>query len=125
MSGGTPDSDQSLALPASGSACLYSRNLEWRSSDGTGFWYKFLYENKKAGQRTLLMKIDPGAYAPGHSHSELEQIYVIEGSFYDEEHTYTAGDYIIRAPGAEHTTGSRDGAVALVVYSTLENSTSV
>ena len=119
MSGGIHESGQPLALPSSGSSCLFSSNLEWQSSDGSGFWYKFLYKNEKAGQRTLLMKLDPGAYSPGHSHSELEQIYVLEGRIYDEDHTYTSGDYIIRAPGAEHTTGSKDGAIALLVYSTI------
>lgn len=104
-----------LTQPSKGSTCLHSNNLEWQS-DGCGFLYKELYDNPNACQRTLLMKVDPGAYSPLHSHRELEQIYVLEGSFYDGEKTYSAGDYIIRAPGTEHSTGSVDGAIALLVY---------
>jgi anti-sigma factor ChrR (cupin superfamily) len=52
-----------------------------------------------------------------HAHNEIEQIYVLEGSFFDQDKTYTAGEYIVRAPGAMHTAGSDTGAVVLLFYS--------
>ena len=68
------------------------------------------------------MKVEPACtwrhFAPGaelHAHDEVEQIYVVEGSFYDQEKTYGAGDYIVRAPGAMHTAGSEGGASRVAV----------
>ena len=63
------------------------------------------------------MQVDAGAFSPMHAHEEIEQIYVLQGSFYDQEHNYGPGDFIVRAPGAMHTAGSVDGAVVLLFYS--------
>ncbi len=62
------------------------------------------------------MRIEPGASVSSHAHEEIEQIYVIEGSFFDEENSYQVGDFAIRAPGALHTTGSETGAVVMLVF---------
>ncbi len=111
------NSDKPLPLPIDVSLSLASNDMAWQSTGSEGFWIKPLYENGDAKQRTWLMKVDPGAWSPSHAHEELEQIYVLSGEFYDEEKTYTPGDYIIRAPGAMHTAGSEDGAVVLLMYS--------
>ena len=63
------------------------------------------------------MKVDAGVVAPPHAHDNLEQVFVLDGDFYDEYRTYGPGDFIVRAPGAIHTGGSRNGALALLVYS--------
>jgi anti-sigma factor ChrR (cupin superfamily) len=102
--------------PATGSTAFGSAALPWEPSGTDGFWIKPLLEDARAGQKTWLMKIDAGAFAPLHAHEELEQIYVLEGTFYDQERSYAAGDFIARAPGAQHTAGSRDGAVLMVIY---------
>ena len=52
-----------------------------------------------------------------HAHDEIEQIYVLSGSFFDQDRTLRAGDYACRAPGAMHTTDSDEGAVVLLIYS--------
>ena len=111
---------QCLARPAEESASISARDMQWQSCGTDGFWIKPLFEDSNTSQRTWLMKVDAGAWSPAHAHTELEQIYVLEGTFYDEEKNYAAGDYIIRAPGAMHTAGSRDGALVMLVYSAGE-----
>ena len=69
-----------LKVPVSGSAVLRGGG-EWRPSGTPGFWVKPLVEDAEAGLRTWLMKSDPGASSKLHSHDEIEQIYVLEGSF--------------------------------------------
>ena len=89
---------------------------EWEATEDPGFLYKPLFE--APGQRTCLMRVEPGAYSPPHAHEgELEQIYVLEGSFYDDDRLMRAGDFCCRAPGAMHSAGSDEGAVVLLVYS--------
>lgn len=59
------------------------------------------------------MKVDAGAEAEMHAHAEMKQIYILEGSFYDQDKIYMAGDFIVRAPGTEHSAESNDGAIVL------------
>lgn len=108
---------QPAALPRQGTTGVESEQMAWQPTGVDGFWIKPLFEDKESGQRTWLMKVDPGASAPMHAHDELEQIFVLEGSFYDQTATYRAGDYAIRAPATAHTAGSEDGATVLLVYS--------
>ena len=63
------------------------------------------------------MKVDAGAFSPPHAHDELEQIYVLEGSLYDQHVNYQAGEFIVRAPGSMHSAGSETGALVLLFYS--------
>lgn len=106
-----------LRVPVSGSAVLRTGG-EWQPSGTPGFWVKPLVEDAEAGLRTWLMKSDPGASSALHSHQdEIEQIYVLDGSFSDTEGTYGPGDYIIRAAGAPHLTSCENGSLSLVIYS--------
>jgi quercetin dioxygenase-like cupin family protein len=102
--------------PVAASLYLSARGMDWQATEDAGFWIKPLYQNPEAGERTLLMKVDPGALAGRHAHDEFEQFYVLEGSLYDEERELRAGDYCCRAVGAPHIAGSRDGAIVLLVY---------
>ena len=101
---------------ADGSVYRAAVAAEWEATSEPGFWCKRLYE--APGQRTWLMRVDPGAWSPPHAHEgELEQIYVLEGSFHDDDRLMRAGDFCCRAPGARHSAGSEEGAVVLLVYS--------
>ena len=103
-----------LELPKSGSSNLDTNQVEWSPGGRSGFHYKQLVDEHLAG--TYLMKVDAGAFSPMHAHEEVEQIYVLEGSLYDQDNTYQSGQFIVRAPGTMHTTGSESGAVVLLFY---------
>jgi len=107
---------QPITSPVSGSAYLASAQAEWQPTDTERFWIKPLYEDAAKGEKTLLMKVEPGAYAPLHAHEEFEQFYVLEGSLYDQEQVMNAGDYVCRAAGAMHSAGSDTGAIVLLIY---------
>jgi len=106
-----------LLLPRQESRSVDAKPAEWQECGADGFLLKALMEDSAAGLRTWLMKVEPGAFSQLHAHAEVEQIYVLEGSFYDQQKTYRAGEYIVRAPGAMHTAGSDTGAVVLLFYS--------
>jgi anti-sigma factor ChrR (cupin superfamily) len=106
-----------LALPRRESANVDAAALDWQDCGAAGFAVKPLLEDGESGLRTWLMKVEAGAFSELHAHDEIEQIYVIEGSFYDQHKTYRAGDYIVRAPGAMHTAGSETGALVMLFYS--------
>lgn len=118
-SSGNPATDTTGKLPRPTTGSVVSRTSvsSWEVDGASGFSYKSLFEDVQTGQRTLLMKIEAGCVALSHAHDSLEQVFVIEGEFYDEDHVYGPGDFIVRAPGALHTGGSHDGALVLLVYS--------
>ena len=100
--------------------------LEWEPSPFPGIQIKVLYEDKARGELTCLLKWEPGASLPMHKHPEIEQTYVVEGSFYDHEGICRAGEYVWRRVGSFHETHSDEGAVILAVYrkpNVFQNST--
>ena len=102
---------------------IYIRSNEqpWERSESDGFLVKVLRESADGTHRTWLMKVESGAYSPPHAHDELEQVLVLEGSFYDQDRTYGPGDFVTRQPGEMHEAGSRDGAVILLIYSPVSD----
>jgi anti-sigma factor ChrR (cupin superfamily) len=67
----------------------------------------------------MLMKIEPGPIGTLHAHDEIEQIYVMDGDFYDDDASYGTGDFVLRMPGAMHRAGSKNGCTMLIVYAPL------
>lgn len=68
------------------------------------------------GYRTILLKIEPSPLGELHSHTEIEQIYILEGDFFDDDESYGPGDFVLRMPGAMHRAGSRNGCTMLITY---------
>jgi len=104
------------AVMSATSSYMTTVDTDWEATDSEGFWVKRLYEDEQRGERTWLMRVDAGAYSPPHAHEEFEQVYLLEGSFYDGDRLLNAGDYCARAPGAMHSTACDDGARMLVIY---------
>lgn len=106
-----------IKAPTRGSLHYASATADWQPTSAPGFWIKPLYEDAARGEKTMLMRVDAGAFAPMHNHDgEFEQLYVLEGSFHDQHGTMRAGDYCCRTPDAFHSAGSADGAVVMVIY---------
>ena len=105
------------ALPRSGSLVFDAARLDWQDCGTPGFYIKPLLEDQDSKTRTWLMKVEAGAFSPPHAHDEYEQIYVLEGSFYDQDGSYGPGEFVVRAPRAKHSAGSESGAVVLLFYS--------
>ena len=99
-----------------GSTYINPNEMEWKPSQFEGIQIKVLYENKAEGELTCLLKWEPGATLPFHKHPEIEQSFVLEGSFYDHDGICKAGEYVWRRPGSFHQTHSDEGAVLLAVY---------
>jgi anti-sigma factor ChrR (cupin superfamily) len=106
-----------VGLPPAASLDFDANQIDWQDCGAQGFRIKPLLEDTRAGLRTWLMQVDAGAFSPLHAHDEIEQIYVLEGSFYDQEKSYGPGEFIVRAAGAMHSAGSADGAIVLLFYS--------
>ena len=103
-----------LTLETEGTQFAKSVNMEWRPTGAEGFLTKPLLIASEKGRSTSLMKIEPGAVSQPHTHRTFEEIFVLEGSFYDQDNTYFPGDFVLRAPETVHMAGSKGGALVLV-----------
>jgi len=90
--------------------------LPWSKTPYPGIDVKVLYQDKQSGLLTALFRWAPGSSLPLHEHVELEQTYVLEGSFEDEEGTCTAGNYVWRPPGSRHVATSKAGALMIAFF---------
>ena len=114
----TPVEDSRCIPPVAPAISSYMSAVakDWEPAGGDGFWVKRLYEDQERGERTWLMRMDAGAYSPPHSHEEFEQVYVLDGSFYDDDRLVKAGEFCARSPGAVHSAASDHGALMIVIY---------
>src|SRR3954447_2730842 len=109
--------NQSAVQPTiDGSVYVKPQDLLWEPTQFDGISIKVLYEDKPKGEMTCLLKWEPGAILPMRKHPEIEQTYVIEGSFYDHDGICRAGEFVWRRVGSFHETRSDEGAVILAIY---------
>ena len=102
-----------LNLPETGTKVV--RATGWAAGERPGELVRPLIEDP-AGNRTMLMQIAPGPLGEAHAHDTIEQIYVLDGDFFDEDASYGPGDFVLRMPGTMHRAGSSKGCTMLIVY---------
>jgi anti-sigma factor ChrR (cupin superfamily) len=65
---------------------------------------------------TALLRYQPGATVPQHSHPGREQILVLAGAQQDDRGTYPAGTLVINPPGSRHRVASPQGCIVLITW---------
>ena len=99
-----------------GSTYVDPSTMDWMPSQFEKIAMKVLYRDEEKGEMTVLLKWEPGATLPFHRHPEIEQSYVIEGSFSDHDGICRAGQFVWRKAGSMHETRSDEGCVILAIY---------
>ncbi len=99
-----------------GSVYVDPEKIEWTPSQFDKIAMKVLFRDDEEGSMTVLLKWEPGAVLPFHKHPEIEQSFVLEGSFYDHDGICHAGQYVYRHAGSMHETKSDEGCLLLAVY---------
>jgi anti-sigma factor ChrR (cupin superfamily) len=92
-----------------GSTYVDPAAMDWQPSQFDKIAMKVLYRDDAKGEMTVLLKWEPGATLPFHRHPEIEQSYVLEGSFSDHDGICRAGEFVWRQPGSMHETRSDEG----------------
>lgn len=101
---------------ANGSVYVKPQDMDWVPSQFEGIEMKVLYQDVERGEMTVLLKWQPGTTLPFHKHPEIEQSYVLQGSFYDHDGICRAGEFVYRHPQSKHETKSDEGCIILAVY---------
>jgi quercetin dioxygenase-like cupin family protein len=107
------EEDRTAPQPASTAVTVADR--VWQPHPVPGVTMSVLHLDPATRQITSLIRCEPGAYYPAHSHASTEEIFMLEGDFVCEGKTYSAGDYILSPSGSKHTPiSTRDGCLFLV-----------
>lgn len=94
---------------------LRANEGEWRELSA-GILIKQLFVDEKNATVTSLFKFAPGAHAPFHKHSGVEQCLVLEGDFHLNDESYGPGDFTCAMPGSIHDDAySERGALLLIM----------
>ena len=99
-----------------GSTFIRPQDMDWKPTPFAGVSIKMLYEDASTGDMTCLLRWEPGSRLPFHEHADLEQSFVLEGSFYDHDGITRAGEYVWRAPHSRHEARTDEGVVMLSVF---------
>ncbi|MEZ5308635.1 MAG: cupin domain-containing protein [Pyrinomonadaceae bacterium] len=87
--------------------------LDWKAlseRDAEGVYIKpLLYDEAEGRSPSFLLKFDPGATYPLHSHPAGEEILVLEGEVKVGKDLLKKGDYLYTAPGNLHRVSCKIG----------------
>lgn len=98
-----------------------SADAEWRplAEPGVktdGVYIKTLRFDETAKRwPTILLKFDPGASYPNHTHPAGEEAFVLDGEVRFGPTALAKGDYLYTPPNATHAVFSRTGCTLLLV----------
>ena len=90
-------------------------SLPWIDA-GPGNEMKVLMHDADTGMITILTRLAPGASIPFHVHEAMEQTYILEGSLKDDEGECTAGNFVIRPKGSQHSPVAPNGCTMMVFF---------
>lgn len=91
---------------------LDTNRLEWQPVQTPGITVKTLYDGRPAYPETMvLMKFEPEASIPRHSHTGGEEFLVLDGTLEDESGVYPRRTWVRNPRGSLHAPFSHEGAV--------------
>ena len=74
-----------------------------------------IYGDENDGPSAILLRYQPGARAPEHSHPAYEHVFVLVGEQSDERGKYPAGTLVVNAPHSRHDDVHSDGGCIVLV----------
>ncbi len=75
-----------------------------------------LSNREQMRRRVMLFETGPGTVIPEHVHGGVEWAFVLEGTMEDDEGVVTAGNFVYRPPGSQHSVRTPNGAKYLGLF---------
>jgi quercetin dioxygenase-like cupin family protein len=117
------DTDRSASQANGTPASIEIRASErvWQTHPVPGITMSVLHIDPATRQISSLIRCEPGAHYPPHSHAGIEEIFMLEGDFTCDGKTYTSGDYILSACGSIHPLASTYDGCLFLVRTSMDN----
>jgi anti-sigma factor ChrR (cupin superfamily) len=92
--------------------------MAWTPGAGAGQHQKVLYDGAITGdgtrERVCVLKLDPGAAIPRHSHPGGEEFLILDGDLTDAHGKYGPGTWVRYPNGSSHEASSQQGCIMYV-----------
>jgi anti-sigma factor ChrR (cupin superfamily) len=86
-----------------------------------GIECKLLATDAERHRVSMLVRLEPGASYPAHTHAGVEELHLLDGELWIDERKLRPGDYNYGAPGAsDERVWSETGCTCLLVTSTKD-----
>ena len=92
---------------------IHTTSNTWREGSVSGLRVQPLHEHK--GERTLLIDASPNTQVDEHQHHGGEEIYVLNGTLYDEWGTYPKGTWIRYPRMSKHAPYTKEDGTTILV----------
>ena len=96
------------------------REPDWEQP-ATGIHCKLLATDTKRGRVSMLVRLTPGIQYPTHTHTGVEELYLLQGELWIEQRKLRPGDYNRAEPGtADQRVWSETGCTCLLITSSRD-----
>ncbi len=82
---------------------------------------KVLHVDREAGTEAYLLRVEPGAEAPPHSHARDELCVVLEGEVSFDDLHLKAGDFHMAMGGSTHSAARSETGAVIYIQGALED----
>ncbi|NJP10179.1 MAG: anti-sigma factor [Leptolyngbyaceae cyanobacterium RU_5_1] len=86
-------------------------DLKWEPYAIPGVMIARLHTDFEKRELVGLLRAEPGAHYPLHSHGGVEEIFMLQGDLVDGSKVYGSGDYIRTVPGTVHAPHTWNGCM--------------
>ena len=90
------------AAPPAGMVTVRAHEGVWRERV-PGTQIKVLHEDRATNTMTYFVRMEPGARAPIHTHTQEEHCLVLQGEVMIGDHVMRSGDWHVARPGTTHS----------------------
>ena len=100
----------------------HTGEMAWQDAKSypPGAKVKVLREGEPSEGRTVLLKLPPNWEMQAHSHTTVEQHYILEGEYESQGKVFPAGTYQLIPRKAEHGPfATKSGAIILVIWDSV------
>jgi anti-sigma factor ChrR (cupin superfamily) len=89
---------------------MYDFNsIDWRPARHQGIFVNVLRRDEQSRDATVLIRMQPGYGYPAHRHVVLEEVFILQGGYRDQEGERRAGEYILNDAGSAHAPVALEG----------------
>jgi len=94
---------------------------DWEEA-GPGLFYKVLAEDTASARVSLLVRLEPGASYPPHTHAGVEELHLLDGELWIDDKKLYPGDYNRGEPGgSDSRVWSETGCTCVLITSTRDS----
>jgi anti-sigma factor ChrR (cupin superfamily) len=90
--------------------------INWRATRHPGIFIHTLRRDAVTNDATVLIRMQPGCAYPTHRHNGIEEVFILQGGYRDDEGEYRAGDYKVNEAGSEHTPVALEGEEDCIMF---------